>query len=140
MTAPTPSTTSREADVNDASPALRMEGVRKTYQVVPQVDEEDSEQLERLDADSRAVVEQFRSVQQEIAEDKPIMEKLLEVGRQKKAADDGTFEFLDAYMLGKLAGHSMFGEAAALDRLKMCADCRVVDMVKEQKQITIFDV
>ena len=43
-------------------------------------------------------------------------------------------------MLGKLTGHSMFGEAAALNRLKMCADCRVVDMVKEQKQASIFDV
>ncbi len=43
-------------------------------------------------------------------------------------------------MLGKLTGHSMFGEAGALNRLKMCADCRVVDMVKEQRQISIFDV
>jgi ferredoxin len=42
-------------------------------------------------------------------------------------------------MMGKLAGHSMFGETAALNRLRMCADCRVVDMVKEQRQISIFD-
>jgi ferredoxin len=43
-------------------------------------------------------------------------------------------------MVGKLAGHSMFGEAVALNRLKMCGDCRVVDMVKEQRQVSIFDV
>lgn len=43
-------------------------------------------------------------------------------------------------MLGKLAGHSMFGESTALNRLRMCGDCRVVDMVKEQKQVSIFDV
>jgi ferredoxin len=43
-------------------------------------------------------------------------------------------------MVGKLAGHSMFGETAALNRLRMCGDCRVVDMVKEQKQVSIFDV
>ena len=31
-------------------------------------------------------------------------------------------------MLAKLANHSMFAEAGALDRLKMCADCRVIDL------------
>jgi ferredoxin len=43
-------------------------------------------------------------------------------------------------MVGRLAAHSMFTETTALGRLRMCADCRVVDMVKEQKQISIFDV
>ncbi|MGI9047757.1 MAG: 4Fe-4S binding protein [Burkholderiales bacterium] len=32
-------------------------------------------------------------------------------------------------MLGKLGAHSMFTSAAALHRLKMCADCRVLDMM-----------
>ena len=32
-------------------------------------------------------------------------------------------------MLGRLTAHSMFAEAGALERLKMCADCRVVDML-----------
>jgi hypothetical protein len=31
-------------------------------------------------------------------------------------------------MLGKLGGHPAF--AGNLDRLKMCGDCRVVDMMK----------
>ncbi|MEP7181216.1 MAG: 4Fe-4S binding protein [Betaproteobacteria bacterium] len=33
-------------------------------------------------------------------------------------------------MLAKLAGHSMFAAPGALDRLRMCADCRVKDMMK----------
>jgi ferredoxin len=42
-------------------------------------------------------------------------------------------------MLGRLATHSMFSDPAALRRLQMCQDCRVVDMF-EQKEQTIFDV
>ena len=34
-------------------------------------------------------------------------------------------------MLARLADHSMFAEAGALDRLKMCADCRVIDMMQK---------
>ena len=35
-------------------------------------------------------------------------------------------------MLAKLAGHSMFAEPGSLERLKMCADCRVLDLMKHQ--------
>jgi ferredoxin len=35
-------------------------------------------------------------------------------------------------MLGRLAGHSMFAAPGALDRLKMCADCRVIDMMEKE--------
>jgi ferredoxin len=35
-------------------------------------------------------------------------------------------------MLGKLASHSMFAAPGALDRLKMCADCRVIDMMQNE--------
>ncbi len=35
-------------------------------------------------------------------------------------------------MLARLAGHSMFAAPGALDRLKMCADCRVIDMMKKE--------
>ena len=34
-------------------------------------------------------------------------------------------------MLARLVDHSMFAEAGALERLKMCADCRVIDMMQE---------
>jgi hypothetical protein len=30
----------------------------------------------------------------------------------------------DSNMVGRLAGHSMFAEPGAIERLKMCADCR----------------
>ncbi len=51
----------------------------------------------------------------------------------------GTRQMVDA-MMGRLKGHSMFSEPAALNRLTMCADCRVVDMFKEEKPVSIFDV
>jgi len=35
-------------------------------------------------------------------------------------------------MLAKLAGHSMFAEPGSLDRLKMCADCRVIDKMEKE--------
>jgi len=38
----------------------------------------------------------------------------------------GTLKGIEA-MLGKLSGHSMF-QGAALDRLKMCGDCRLIDI------------
>ena len=40
-------------------------------------------------------------------------------------------------MLGKLAGHSMFAAPGALDRLRMCADCRVVDLMRNENSIDI---
>ena len=49
-------------------------------------------------------------------------------------------EKMIAGMLAKLAGHSMFAAPGALDRLKMCADCRVVDLMKNEQGIDIRDV
>jgi ferredoxin len=43
----------------------------------------------------------------------------------------GTQKMIDT-MLSKLAGHSMFAAPGALARLRMCADCRVVDMMKHE--------
>ncbi len=51
----------------------------------------------------------------------------------------GTEKMVGA-MLAKLAGHSMFAAAGALDRLKMCADCRVVDLIKHEKSVDIRDI
>ncbi len=42
-------------------------------------------------------------------------------------------------MLGKLAGHSMFG-GEATRRLQMCADCRVVDMFSRTDETTIVAI
>jgi ferredoxin len=41
-------------------------------------------------------------------------------------------------MTGRLTGHSMFA-GAALRRLQMCADCRVVDMMGARDEPSIFD-
>jgi ferredoxin len=48
----------------------------------------------------------------------------------------GTQKLIDA-MLTRLAGHSMFAEAGALERLRMCADCRVVDLMQAENPVDI---
>jgi ferredoxin len=50
----------------------------------------------------------------------------------------GTLKAVEA-MIGKLAGHSMF-QGPALERLKMCADCRVIDMYSAQDEVRITDI
>ena len=42
-------------------------------------------------------------------------------------------------MLGKLGTHSMFRDPAALRRLQMCQDCRVVDMIENADGGNIFN-
>jgi hypothetical protein len=42
-------------------------------------------------------------------------------------------------MTGKLGAHSMFAGGGALRRLQMCGDCRVVDMMDNKAEATIFD-
>ncbi len=49
-------------------------------------------------------------------------------------------EKLIGSMLAKLAGHSMFSEPGALERLKMCADCRVIDLMQQERSVDIRDV
>ena len=50
----------------------------------------------------------------------------------------GTLKAIES-MLGKLAGHSMF-QGAALERLKMCADCRVIDIYSASDEVKISDI
>lgn len=50
----------------------------------------------------------------------------------------GTLKGIEA-MLGKLAGHAMF-QGAALERLKMCGDCRVIDIYSSQDETRITDL
>ena len=50
----------------------------------------------------------------------------------------GTLKAIEA-MLGKLAGHSMF-QGAALERLKMCGDCRVIDIYSAENEVKITDI
>ena len=49
----------------------------------------------------------------------------------------GTRQMVDA-MLGRLAGHSMFSDPAALRRLQMCGDCRVVDMMANKNEVSVL--
>ena len=50
----------------------------------------------------------------------------------------GTLKAIEG-MLGKLAGHSMF-QGAALERLKMCGDCRVIDIYSSDNEVKITDL
>jgi len=50
----------------------------------------------------------------------------------------GTKQMIDN-MLGKLGAHTMFADGS-LKRLQMCADCRVIDMLENKDEQTIFDV
>ena len=50
----------------------------------------------------------------------------------------GTLKAIEA-MLGKLAGHSMF-QGAALERLKMCSDCRVIDIYSNTDEAKIANI
>ena len=50
----------------------------------------------------------------------------------------GTLKAIEA-MIGKLAGHSMFLGAAA-ERLKMCGDCRVIDIHTNPDEVRITDL
>jgi ferredoxin len=49
----------------------------------------------------------------------------------------GTKQMVDA-MIGRLATHSMFSGSAGLRRLQMCADCRVVDMMKGKDEVSVL--
>lgn len=50
----------------------------------------------------------------------------------------GTLKAIES-MLGKLSGHAMF-QGAAADRLKMCGDCRVIDIYSAENELKITDI
>ncbi|MFM7330368.1 MAG: 4Fe-4S binding protein [Brachymonas sp.] len=50
----------------------------------------------------------------------------------------GTLKAIEA-MLGKLSGHAMF-QGEALNRLKMCGDCRVIDIYSNNNEAKIQDI
>ncbi len=50
----------------------------------------------------------------------------------------GTLKGIEA-MLGKLAGHAMF-QGDAIERLKMCGDCRVIDIYSATNETKITDL
>lgn len=50
----------------------------------------------------------------------------------------GTLKAIET-MMAKLAGHSMF-QGAAADRLKMCGDCRVIDLHTRPDEVRITDL
>ena len=51
----------------------------------------------------------------------------------------GTRQMLAA-MSARLAGHAAFAGERAQRRLRMCADCRVIDVIEEPDEMTVFDL
>lgn len=51
----------------------------------------------------------------------------------------GTKQMVDN-MIARLGGHSMFAQPGALDRIRMCADCRVVDLLQNADPGNIKDL
>ena len=49
----------------------------------------------------------------------------------------GTLQMVEN-MVSRLASHSAF--AGNLDRLRMCQDCRVIDLMQPEKEVSIFEV
>jgi ferredoxin len=50
----------------------------------------------------------------------------------------GTRQMVDG-MMARLGKHPMFAQPGALDRIKMCADCRVIDLMQNSPQSNIGD-
>lgn len=51
----------------------------------------------------------------------------------------GTKQMVDG-MLARLGQHSMFAQPGALDRIKMCADCRVIDLLQNSRHGNINEI
>ena len=49
----------------------------------------------------------------------------------------GTRQMVEA-MMGRLSGHKMFTDGKALERLRMCADCRVIDMMSAKDEVSVL--
>jgi hypothetical protein len=43
-------------------------------------------------------------------------------------------------MISKLSGHSMFATPEARARLSMCGDCRVVDLINNEKSLKAWEM
>ncbi|HVO07665.1 MAG TPA: hypothetical protein VMT83_12825, partial [Burkholderiaceae bacterium] len=50
----------------------------------------------------------------------------------------GTLRAIEA-MIGKLAGHAAF-QGKAAERLRMCSDCRVIDLHSDASEVRITDL
>lgn len=51
----------------------------------------------------------------------------------------GTRQMIET-LLGRLSTHAMYATEASRNRLQMCADCRVVDMLQNAEEVNIFDI
>lgn len=93
----------------------------KAFQVIPRGD--DSETLKRLEEDLRTLSEGFETQLTSLKEDKETMNGLYSYARTLKEGDEPSLEFVQAYLLGKLATEADDTDAA-LDFYKFAISMR----------------
>ncbi|QDU36672.1 tetratricopeptide repeat protein [Maioricimonas rarisocia] len=84
-----------------ARPEKLLEALTRAFTVVPMP--EDEETLQRLNEDLRELSLRFADEVNALAEDKDVLDGLMELGRKLHSGDEPKLEFVQAYFLGKLA-------------------------------------
>ncbi len=73
---------------------------------------DDPEVVARMDSDTRAVIDRYRELETEIAEDEQAMDGLIAYGHELLAEDEPKLEFVQSYLLGKLSAEAERIDAA----------------------------
>lgn len=94
-----------QGDYKEILPALT-----KAFQVIPRSEDEDA--LNRLAEDVRALSEAFEEELTSLKADEKSMKGLFDYARTIKAGDDPQLEFIQAYLLGKLAIEAGYSDDA----------------------------
>lgn len=82
-----------------------LEDLARAFQFLERflVEADNPQVLERMDSDTRAVVERYGALEAEIAADARAMDALISYGEELLAADEPKVDFVQTYLLGKLA-------------------------------------
>lgn len=97
---------------HDAKPLL--ETYSKAFQILERVlsQAEEAEIRERMDADTRAVVDRFGALEEEITKDEQTMDALVAYGNELAADENANLDFIQIYLLGKLSAEAERIDAA----------------------------
>lgn len=87
-----------------------LEMLTKSFQVVPRADNEET--LKRLDEDLQSLSRAFESQLDLLKKNDELMVKLFDYARSLKQGDDPKLDFIQAYLIGKLATEGDYSDAA----------------------------
>ncbi|MCA8994965.1 MAG: tetratricopeptide repeat protein [Planctomycetaceae bacterium] len=96
----------RRGDVENLLPALT-----KTFQLIPR-DDGKRDALNNVTEDVRALAERFEQQLTELKEDEPVLTDLFAYARGQAEGNDAKLDFVQAYILGKLAAEADRSEEA----------------------------